>query len=1001
MLGRSRFRLRFESSGRLRWLLFLGSIPLAAQTAPPAPPLTGIQIMKRAGSPAGDAVVFVNGKMRRVESHAYQVWSVDAAHNALLLIRGKGGASTQPVLQYLEGDTRKRRDLGSVSLTSGEVAEARSPSGESIYVLHGISGGSHVIVVAGADAIHGRLQGKLIEANERGIRVETASGKKELFSLDIFAGSLTNKIYRLPTPAANGYFQLLKDGSAVVADASRKYENAKWYTDGHGIYVEAPPVPPLVVPRDSLETVSGIPAGARLTLRLMQPLFSNKAKSGDAIEAELISPATVEGITYLPQGAIFSGKIQKAHGVGWGVGHETASLKPVFSEARLPGGGIVPLQSRVFTVENAQEKVDSSGTIHGIRSTGTWGHSAESKVGSVSSADPVGYLFSSAAATAALGFAEPEILYSAGTEMLLEITAPVVLTKTFGRTIPNVTSTPEEDAALARFVRGLPFRTATAGSNKPSDLTNLLFIGSQDGLRRAFQAAGWLPTDELNAESTFSTVKTLAGNQSYRQAPMSVLLLDERPPFLTLSKTTNTFSSRHHLRLFNPNAKFEGVSAYTASSTQDIGIGFSRAQKTFIHVIDQYIDNERTKVVNDLEFTGCVAGAQLVPRPFVPTDAYNSTGDRLRTDGAIAVLRITDCNNPRGATVHNVVPPNRFERIVRDTALTLRNDLYRGNLIYQGVSGSLQFRNYWVHRNDLKADPGAWRKSDLSGTQFEGTAVNAVERQPAAEIVSDDTARPPTPRANRWEPPRYEIALHGGYLRYPTLRTEAIGVSLTPLPGFENLPTGVSVLADEVDGGWVAGISLTLNTWRWVSNEFSYFYQRGKYNYASLTLGADPSDGLTEDGSTLVTRQFSYNVLVHARPATARWRPYVAAGPVLQLLSLTDAVLKKPGGPFRLGLQNIGIIKAAFDFGSTPPLEGGGIFQLGLQYGGGIKVRVLPRFTIRADFRETWTPNPQFLRDSYTTDYFDTENYRAEYIRVPPDAKFRQQRITLGFAFTF
>ena len=84
----------------------------------------------------------------------------------------------------------------------------------------------------------------------------------------------------------------------------------------------------------------------------------------------------------------------------------------------------------------------------------------------------------------------------------------------------------------------------------------------------------------------------------------------------------------------------------TASSTQDIGIAFSYKQKTFIHVIDQYLDNERSKVANDLEFTGCVKAIQLVSRPWVPQDAYNSTGDRLRTDSSAAVLRMNDCATP-------------------------------------------------------------------------------------------------------------------------------------------------------------------------------------------------------------------------------------------------------------------------------------------------------------------------------------------------------------------
>ena len=77
---------------------------------------------------------------------------------------------------------------------------------------------------------------------------------------------------------------------------------------------------------------------------------------------------------------------------------------------------------------------------------------------------------------------------------------------------------------------------------------------------------------------------------------MSVFVLDDRPPLLNLSKTTNTFASRHHVRVFATSKTWEGNPVLTASSTQDIGIAFSRKQKSFIHVIDQHLDNERSKL---------------------------------------------------------------------------------------------------------------------------------------------------------------------------------------------------------------------------------------------------------------------------------------------------------------------------------------------------------------------------------------------------------------------
>lgn len=129
--------------------------------------------------------------------------------------------------------------------------------------------------------------------------------------------------------------------------------------------------------------------------------------------------------------------------------------------------------------------------------------------------------------------------------------------------------------------------------------------------------------------------------------------------------------------------------------------------------------------------------------------------------------------------------------------------------------------------------------------------------------------------------------------------------------------------------------------------------------------------------------------------------PYIAVGPAIVLTALTDAPIKKAAGPFKLGLQNIGLLLAAFDFGRTPPLDGGGIYRLGLVYGGGIKYRVHPRITVGADFRETWSPNPQFITDSYTQDFFTEDGYNSEVARGGTTSKYRQHRFTLGIAFTF
>jgi hypothetical protein len=80
------------------------------------------------------------------------------------------------------------------------------------------------------------------------------------------------------------------------------------------------------------------------------------------------------------------------------------------------------------------------------------------------------------------------------------------------------------------------------------------------------------------------------------------------------------------------------VPVWVAAATHDISITLSPANYSFTHGIDPNIDAERSKVVNDLLFTGRVKAIALVDRPDMPKDASNATGDPLATDGKQAVL---------------------------------------------------------------------------------------------------------------------------------------------------------------------------------------------------------------------------------------------------------------------------------------------------------------------------------------------------------------------------
>jgi len=189
-------------------------------------------------------------------------------------------------------------------------------------------------------------------------------------------------------------------------------------------------------------------------------------------------------------------------------------------------------------------------------------------------------------------------------------------------------------------VARLPFETVAQNPPKPSDITNLLFLGTEAELRKAFAAAGWTAAAALNAESKLETFRALAEQRGYKEAPVSVLLLDERPPDIVFQKQNNTFARRHHLRIWKRPETFLGKPVWVCAATHDTGISFSEPNRTFIHRVDPQIDQERAKVVTDLVYTGMVSGLALVDRPAVPRSGMNATGDKRETDGRMAVLAL-------------------------------------------------------------------------------------------------------------------------------------------------------------------------------------------------------------------------------------------------------------------------------------------------------------------------------------------------------------------------
>jgi hypothetical protein len=234
--------------------------------------------------------------------------------------------------------------------------------------------------------------------------------------------------------------------------------------------------------------------------------------------------------------------------------------------------------------------------------------------------------------------ADTEINYGAGVEMTIQLTAALHL-RAPGGAGPRARLAPLPDAAaLRRLIAGMPFQTVAQKPPKPSDPTNLILIGSRENLQQSFTDAGWSAANPLSRKAKYETLTALGEDRGYNEAPVSVLLLDGKPPVLVFEKLNDTFARRHHLRIWLSAETFLGQPVWEVAATHDIGISFSEANRTFIHRVDGHIDQERSKVANDLIFTGRVRSEMPVERASVPRSFQNATGDELQTDGRIDVL---------------------------------------------------------------------------------------------------------------------------------------------------------------------------------------------------------------------------------------------------------------------------------------------------------------------------------------------------------------------------
>lgn len=193
-------------------------------------------------------------------------------------------------------------------------------------------------------------------------------------------------------------------------------------------------------------------------------------------------------------------------------------------------------------------------------------------------------------------------------------------------------------------------------------------------------------------------------------------------------------------------------------------------------------------------------------------------------------------------------------------------------------------------------------------------------------------------------------------MRFTTLTLLALGSISTVLAqsgevslNFGNSRLGNKSLGDLSDGSQAdektnfhMSLKMTLNSWKFFGQEFGYNYNRGKIESAGEDLGG------------MSIHQGFYNLVGYATPEGSKIRPFAAGG----------------------------VHFSSFFPPGSSVFNGNGITKFGINYGGGVKVRVSDMFLVRFDAHRYDTPKPDLSLSNQ-------------------NGWFHQFVVSAGLAFTF
>jgi len=396
--------------------------------------------------------------------------------------------------------------------------------------------------------------------------------------------------------------------------------------------------PPTQAEAIAMARQADLAPGATMSIRLLTPAYSDRSRTGDPIRGVVTYPVCKNGEQVVcnpgellvPPGTEVAGTVlfaKKAPDK-----YSLPRLVLDFSYIVHKNGKTSPLYARVIDVDNARETVRNNEILGIVQPHAN--RKVSLALAGLSAANPIaGYTIKGVQAIYGLSLRR-EVYFPDGTDLQIQIIRPSNLA--VKESWAGWQQMPV-DAQLQELVVKAPLRT-TNTKNVPSDMTNLMFIGTREQVEMAFGEAGWYEADNKQVMSALKAAQATIRQSGYQSGPVSTLWLEGRPPDLVFQKSLDTFAKRHHIRIWKLDAEYNGQPVWVGAATHDIATTNGAGGTKWGHRIDPHVDRERDWIETDLLYIGTAKSYADVDRPDAPKKTENATGDEMLTDGKMSVL---------------------------------------------------------------------------------------------------------------------------------------------------------------------------------------------------------------------------------------------------------------------------------------------------------------------------------------------------------------------------